>query len=664
MGSGIAQALATKGLSVVLLDTEERLAQRGKQRIEELLGEGQQRGLFTENQVREVLDRVEPTGDWSRLGEVDLVVEAVFEDLVVKKQVFARLDEVVAPDSILATNTSSFRVEDVAAATSRPERVVGLHYFYHPAKNRLVEVVGHKSVDGEILRRAWIGQEALGQFPIASQDAPGFVVNRFFVPWLNEAVRLHEEGVSIPTVESVAKGAFGIGMGPFELMNVTGVPITLHAARSLAVGLGDFYEPTAAIASQVESGEPWPLEGKVDSKAAAWVEDRLWGVVYHVVLALVSEGVGSFDAVDLGARVGLRWSVGPAEAMNRMGLDEVARRCDAIQTRYDLNPPALLLEHQKSSRPFTIERVTVQVDDGIATLEFNRPDKLNALDPETIGQLKLRFEEVASRADVRGIVIGGLGKAFVAGADVSFFVTHMKAGKIDAIVDFAHAGQKLFRKIEQCDKPVICRLDGQALGGGAELALACHNIVATPSAIIGFPETGIGIYPGLGGTQRLARRLGKGPARSLLYTGNTLSAEDLEACRLAWRVVAPTELAATLRAAVEQAPRQPVAMPVRLPADLRQTGAFLERAQARDVIDGTLTLPGGAAVTALAKAVRRKAPLALTEVETLTALVDVVDLDAGLAAEIEGLKRIFATQDALEGLSALLERRRPKFRGV
>src|SRR6202008_3087270 len=131
----------------------------------------------------------------------------------IKKEVFRRLDRVCKSDAILATNTSSYSVTELAQATSRPERVLGLHYFFHPAKNRLVEVVPGKATDANHLRRAWRLQEALGKTPIASSDAYGFIVNRFFLPWLTEAIRMLEARMATPiTIDEAAKKAFGIGM--------------------------------------------------------------------------------------------------------------------------------------------------------------------------------------------------------------------------------------------------------------------------------------------------------------------------------------------------------------------------------------------------------------------------------------------------------------------
>jgi enoyl-CoA hydratase/3-hydroxyacyl-CoA dehydrogenase len=183
MGSGIAQKMATEGFSVILVDLDDEKVARGMSIIERTLKDGVERRIFTAAQASAIRQRVTGTSRFEDLAAVDLVVEAVFEDLEIKKSVFRRLDSVCRPDAILATNTSSFAVTELAGATTRPQRVVGLHYFYHPAKNRLVEVVSGQATDPATHRRAWRLQEALGKTPIASSDSYGFIVNRFFLPW-------------------------------------------------------------------------------------------------------------------------------------------------------------------------------------------------------------------------------------------------------------------------------------------------------------------------------------------------------------------------------------------------------------------------------------------------------------------------------------------------
>jgi enoyl-CoA hydratase/3-hydroxyacyl-CoA dehydrogenase len=320
MGSGIAQKTATEGLDVVMVDVDETAAARGLDRIRKLLQEAVERRIFPAERAEEIAGRVRPTADLAALADADLVVEAVFEDLGVKRDLFARLDAACGPSTILATNTSSFMVDEVATATKRADRVVGLHYFYHPAKNRLVEVIPGSATSEQTLEAAWTFAEATGKTPIASTDSPGFVVNRFFVPWINEAVRVLEEGLAdVATIEEAAKQAFRIGMGPFELMNVTGIPIGMHAATTLGDKLGPFYAPARALVDQVAAGGLWSVEGTPDESRFEVVRRRLLGVTFLVAATLVEEGVASIEDTDIGARVGLRWSLGPFELANRVG---------------------------------------------------------------------------------------------------------------------------------------------------------------------------------------------------------------------------------------------------------------------------------------------------------------------------------------------------------
>jgi len=662
MGSGIAQKMATQGFPVILVDLDDAKVARGLAIIDKTLAEGVARKVFKQDQAAAIRARIQGTADFASLADADLVVEAVFEDLGVKRDVFRRLEQVCRADAILGTNTSSFAVTDLAEGLSHPERVVGLHYFYHPAKNRLVEVIPGKQTDPEAVRRAWTVQEQLGKTPIWSADAYGFIVNRYFVPWLNEAVRLFEEGVAdIATIEAAAKSAFGVGMGPFELMNVTGVPIALHSATTLGQAFGPMYAPAAQLRAQVGSGALWPLAVTPDETRFNAVSDRLLAVTFLVAGQLADEKVGSIEDTDIGARVGLRWPRGPFELMNRMGTDKAAALVSAFAARWNVAVPASLVEKAASGQPFSFELVRSEVHDGIATLTIQRPDAMNALNEAVVSQLREKFEAVAADPAVRGIVLAGSGKAFVAGADIRFFVRNIDAGDLQRIWDFTKHGQDLLQAMDACPKPVVARLHGLSLGGGVELALACDWLIATPSASLAFPETGIGIYPGLGGTQRTSRRIGTGLSHWLVLTGQTVGAEEAAAIGLVDRVVPHDQL----DAAVADAIAKGVPSERKRPA-LSAKHAALEAFFAGNDVDA---LREGKADTAgdegLAKAMKRvagKAPIALRLSQKLIDEGAKVSLAEGLAMELSHLHEIFATKDAYEGLSTL-GKKAPTFEG-
>ncbi|HEY2435277.1 MAG TPA: 3-hydroxyacyl-CoA dehydrogenase NAD-binding domain-containing protein [Vicinamibacterales bacterium] len=649
MGSGIAQKMASEGFAVVLLDVDEGRVQRGLRGIEETLKDGVERKLFTPDQVEGILSRIRVTTRFEDLRDADLVVEAVFEDIAVKRDVFARLEQSCRRDAILATNTSSFAVSDVAAGTASPERVIGLHYFYHPAKNRLVEVVGGAASSAEALAGAWALQERMGKTPIRSRDACGFVVNRFFGPWLAEAVRILDEGIAgIPTIEAAAKQAFGIGMGPFELMNVTGIPIAVHTDDTLGAAFGPLYGTPDRLRRQFESGRPWDLSGEPEASVFGLVADRLAGIAFYIASALVDEGVGTIEDTDIGARVGLRWRLGPFELMNRFGLPGAASLVEDVTKRWRVTVPGLFSRQAASGKPFVFTLVRRTDRDGIATLTIDRPDALNAINEAVMAQLRDAFRAAAADPAVAGIVLAGSGKAFIAGADIRFFVKHIEAKSIGKIAAFTTAGQELLLELQRCRKPVVARVHGMALGGGVEIALACHYIVATPKATFAFPETGIGIYPGLGGTQRTTARVGRGLAKWLVLSGDTLTADQALAIGLIDRIASYEDLDAAIRDCVAKGPvtsRRPQPVPEAFrPIASRYESATLEALRASETRLG------------------HKAPVALRLASELIDGGEGRAIEQGIAMELSHLDEIFSTADAYEGLSSL-GKRRPVFKG-
>jgi enoyl-CoA hydratase/3-hydroxyacyl-CoA dehydrogenase len=653
MGSGIAQKFATEGFPVVLVDLDEEKVRRGVEGIRKTLGEGVERRIFKPEQAERILSQIKGTSDWGALADVDLAVEAVFEDQRVKERVFERLEQVCRPDAVLATNTSSFSVTDLAAGLKHPERVVGLHFFFHPAKNRLVEVVPGARTNPDVLRRTWTFQEQTGKIPIASADSHGFIVNRYFAVWLNEAIRIAQEGsANLRTIEEAAKEAFGVGMGPFELMNVSGIPIAMHTCNTLKRSYGAFYSPAELLKQQIESGKLWDLAGEPDRARFQAVADRMLGGVLLAAAELVDEGVGTVDDVDLGARVGLRWPKGPFELANGIGTSAALELARRVAEPWKRALPRTLAERARTARPFEFALVRTTVADGVATLTLNRPDSLNALNEAVMMQLAEAFHSAAKDPQVGGIVIAGRGKAFIAGADIKFFIRNIEERRLDRTVEFTKRCQDLLREIDECSKPVVARLHGLALGGGFELALACDHIVASEKAAVGFPETGIGIYPGLGGTQRTTRRVGVGLAKYLVFTGQTLSAKDAAAVGLVDRVVAPDALDAAVLEAIGRgtvANRKPAPVPDAFAA----RAAFFATARSDALLANGADETEDAVLRDAIKRVRRKAPIALRIAGELIERGADMSIADAVALELDHLTEIFSSRDAYAGLLSI-----------
>jgi len=233
-------------------------------------------------------------------------------------------------------------------------------------------------------------------------------------------------------------------------------------------------------------------------------------------------------------------------------------------------------------------------------------------------------------------------------------------------VEFASNGQAVFNQWAASDKWVVAQMDGLALGGGAELALACDTIVATPRASIGFPETGIGIYPGLGGTQRPLKFLGLALARWLVFTGQVLGAAQAHELGLVEYLVEPGEALAMIKELAKGSPKTKAgAAPNQPPASLAEIAAlFGDQAKVDGLLAGKAPEDGGELGAKMAKILSKKAPLALAAAEGILRAGEAKPLAEGLADELSGMAKMFKTADAMEGLSALVERRRPEYKGA
>jgi enoyl-CoA hydratase/3-hydroxyacyl-CoA dehydrogenase len=665
MGSGIVQKIAQEGIPVVMVDLKDEFVQRGLGTIRRLLQEGVERKIFKPEQVDQILSRVTGTTDFKALADADIVIEAVFEDKQVKTDLFKKLDQICSPQTILATNTSSFYVRDFADKTSRPDRFVGLHYFYHPAKNRLLEVIPHSGTSPETVAKSLLAAKLHGKTSILVKDAPGFAVNRFFVPFLNEAARMLEEGLAdIPTIEAAAKQAFKIGMGPFELMNVTGIPIAVHAATTLGNELGPFYAPAPILKAQMEKKANWILEGKVDEAKLSALADRFLGVCLGVAAALVDEGVASIEDTDRGAKIGLRWVLGPFEIMNKIGIGKTHEVVQAIGRTYpDFKMPAILEKQHRLGKPFEFNFVDLEVKNGIAYVTLNRPEAMNALNETVVAQLDRRFAEAEANAGVKAIVFQGAGKAFVAGADIRYFVEKIKAGRIPDIVAFTRKGHELLLRIEESKKLTIALLDGLSLGGGSELALACQAIVATPAGSMAFPETGIGIFPGLGGMLRMARHVGPALAKYFAFTGAFISAADALALGIVTKLVESAGVDAAIQSLAVAG--KPDKFRTRdIPEKFKAFAALFGPGSVATTLSGKI--PAGANAELAGKVVKTlgyKAPLALRIADEIVDQQAPLPMRAAVEIELGRLQDIFSTADALEGLSSA-GRRRPEFKGA
>ena len=671
MGSGIAQKSAQEQFDVQMVDREEQWVERGQSIIANFLDEAIERRIFRETEAEQIKARITGVvGTENVAKDTDLVIEAVFEDFDIKTAVFATLDEVCDEHTILASNTSSLSVNALAEATGRPDRFVGLHFFYHPAKNRLIEIIPAETTSKQSLDAVEQYCKTMGKVVIICKDRPGFVVNRFFVPWLNEACLLLQEGVaSAAAIDAVAEKAFRIGMGPFALMNLTGPPIALHSTDYLAEQLHcPRYTGAANLRKMVEDGEMWDIgeDTQCSDEAAAIIRQRLMGQVFSVSAQIVEEEICSMEDVDRGAKVGLRWALGPFELANRIGISEAVSMAQSYADLAEFELPNWFAE---LTEPLEFNYVDTHVDGEVATVRINRPEAMNALNEVVVEQLGNALDSLNSREDIKTIVVDGAGKAFVAGADVKFFVDKIQADSFPDIYEFTARGHEVLNKLENSDKTTIALTTGLALGGGLELALACDYRIGTRRTQFRFPETSIGIYPGLGGTQRTPRICGIEAARFAVLAGNFLDAGSAASLGLLTHLVDPSEVEQTV-SGISASGKPSNKYPAR-PTDSSHPAAafaleFYNDANMESLAAGNCPEgfdPEDKMVSRQLKSLSRTAPIALSMASDLLndAVLTGNNLQQGLALELERLDDIFASSDALEGLSALIQGRRPNY---
>ncbi|NIO04234.1 MAG: 3-hydroxybutyryl-CoA dehydrogenase [Proteobacteria bacterium] len=233
MGRGIAHVVAQAGFQVIMRDIEDRFVQGGLDAIDRFLTRSVEKQKVTQDEKKSIMDRITGTVSMEEMGPVDFVIEAVLEDLELKKGVFAELDRLCRPEVIFTSNTSSMSITEIAAATGRPDRVAGMHFFNPAPLMRLVEVIRGFQTSDETIEIVTDLTKRMKKEPVqVKKDSPGFIVNRVLMSHLIEAMRLVEEGVaSVEDVDKAVKLGLNYPMGPFELMDLTGIDIVYHVTE-------------------------------------------------------------------------------------------------------------------------------------------------------------------------------------------------------------------------------------------------------------------------------------------------------------------------------------------------------------------------------------------------------------------------------------------------
>jgi enoyl-CoA hydratase / 3-hydroxyacyl-CoA dehydrogenase len=652
MGGEIAQAIAAADIPVVVKDIDRQFVDAAIEKARSVT-EGQlsrlvKREKLTQEQadvrLAEVIGRVTGTTSYEEFGDVDFVIEAVPEKMAIKQAVFREIDAATPGHAILSSNTSSLSITEMAETTLRADKVVGFHFFYPASVMPLVEIIVGEDTSQETATAAYNFAQAIKKQPIVCGEIPGFVVNRVLMATIGEIWRAQEEhGLSLKAIDQAIAEAKVAPMGPFFLTDLLGLDTVLHVAEHLNDSYGESFYIHRGLQQLVADGKLGAKSGgegffkdgeqNIPGDAAPDAEELVAMFTCRALIEsclLVEEGIASVRDIDLGMMAGAgldprRGLLPPFWKADVEGLDTVLEQIEQLQEKHGdrFEPPVTLKrlvaqgrlglasgqgfypypQPDQGDQPDTVK---LETRDGVAIAWLaNLP--MNAVSPDVIRDLGTVWERVKAADGVGAMVIASaVPVVFSAGADIKAF-TQMDAKTGEELIHTAHA---LLRDFGKSRVATIAAVNSIAFGGGCEVAMACDVRIAAEAAVFGQPEIKLGIVPGFGGTQRLARLVGPNKALEMNLVGDAILSEEALEAGLVNRVVPDHELFET-------------------------------------------ALMWGHKLAG-------QAPIAKEQIKTVS---HKGDLDEGIEAEKQAFATAFQSDDAREGIAAFLGKRTPKWSG-
>ncbi len=364
MGAGIAQVAALGGFQTRLYDVDPAAAGAGAARLAEALARGAERGRWSEAEAQAAAERVEPVTALAELAGCELLIEAAPEDVELKRRLFAEAAAACGPGTVLATNTSSLRVAEIAAGVPGPERVLGMHFFNPPPLMKLIEIVATEGSSAAALTAATEAAERMGKTPIRASDSPGFVANRLARPFFLEPLRMLGAGLAdVATIDRAIRLGGGFRMGPFELIDLIGLDVNLEIAWSFyrQGGEPERWRPSPIQQRLVDEGRlgrksgagyySYPREegAEEEGPGPAEILDRLYAQIVNEAAFAREEGVASAADMETAMRLGFNWPRGPLEIGRTVGPGQALATLERLRAAHGeaYRPAPLLVAEAK-----------------------------------------------------------------------------------------------------------------------------------------------------------------------------------------------------------------------------------------------------------------------------------------------------------------------------
>ena len=484
---------AMPGIKLYLVDVVEEPLSKAEKRISAYAQKAVDRRKMKEDQAQAVVNNIIYTMDYSNIKNCDLVIEAATENIPLKQKIFNTIESIVREDAIITSNTSSIPADRLFTKMKKPERTTITHFFAPAWRSLPVEVIAWEGGSQEVIDYLSWFFAYTGKAPIITDNAICFMLDRIFDNWCNESAYLLDNA-SASQIDSVVEEF--VFAGPFFVLNMAnGNPIIIET-NTLQMEEGVHYRPAPILGSVDRWLTHRPgtrMEVPEDIRNA--IRDRMLGIFFSQSFDIIDRGIGTKGDLNFGCQIALGFRKGPLDVMRDCGEAEVERIMQKFQEDRPGFPQAKkpLSTYQDFKRYILVDEI-----DDVKIITIRRPQAMNALSDEINDEILTVLKENIDDPSIKGFVITGYGNnAFSAGADIGKFPQIL--GDRDASVQYSKDCAKVQLFMDQMDKPIVAAINGMALGGGLEVAIRCHSMIATKNARFQFPEITLGILPGIGG---------------------------------------------------------------------------------------------------------------------------------------------------------------------